>query len=53
MKPCTSMNRRMWLCLLLLAIFTFQTIPVRRARRGMWTFNTFRGKTSNENMAST
>lgn len=39
MKPCTSMNRRIWLCLLLLAIFTFQTIPVAALDEGMWTFN--------------
>jgi hypothetical protein len=39
MKPCTSMNRRPWLCLLLLAIFTFQTVPVAALDEGMWTFN--------------
>ena len=39
MKPCTSMNKRIWLCLLLLAIFTFQTIPVAALDEGMWTFN--------------
>jgi hypothetical protein len=39
MKPFTFMNRRLWLCLLLLAIFTFQTIPVAAVDEGMWTFN--------------
>lgn len=39
MKPKTSMNRRMLLCALILAAFTFQTIPVAALDEGMWTFN--------------
>ncbi len=33
------MNRRMLLCALILAAFTFQTIPVAAFDEGMWTFN--------------
>src|SRR5882672_996496 len=39
MKPKTSMNRSMLLCVLLVAFFTFQTIPVAALDEGMWTFN--------------
>ena len=33
------MNRSMLLCALILALFTFQTIPVAALDEGMWTFN--------------
>src|SRR5882672_4068693 len=39
MKPKTSMNRSMLLCVLLVAFFTFQTIPVAALDEGRWTFN--------------
>ena len=39
MKPFTSMNKRTLVCALLLAFFTFQTIPVAALDEGMWTFN--------------
>src|SRR6266850_2840114 len=39
MKPGISMNRSMLLCALILALFTFQTIPVAALDEGMWTFN--------------
>jgi hypothetical protein len=38
MKP-TIMNRSTLLCALILALFTFQTIPVAAFDEGMWTFN--------------
>ena len=33
------MKLRMLLCALILALFTFQTIPVSALDEGMWTFN--------------
>jgi hypothetical protein len=39
MKPRTSTNRSLLLCLLILAVFAFQTIPVAALDEGMWTFN--------------
>ena len=39
MKPFTSMHKSTLLCALLLAVFTFQTIPVAAVDEGMWTFN--------------
>jgi hypothetical protein len=38
MKP-TFMNRRLRLCALILALFTFQSIPVVAVDEGMWPFN--------------
>ena len=39
MKSRTFVNRSMLLCALILALFTFQTIPVAALDEGMWTFN--------------
>ena len=39
MKPSTSRNRSILLCALIVALFTFQTIPVSAIDEGMWTFN--------------
>lgn len=39
MKPRSLMNRSMLLCVLILAFFTFQAIPVAAVDEGMWTFN--------------
>ena len=39
MKPFTSLHKSTLLCALLLAVFTFQTIPVAAVDEGMWTFN--------------
>lgn len=39
MKPSTSMNRSVLLSALMVALFTFQTIPVAALDEGMWTFN--------------
>jgi hypothetical protein len=39
MKPWTSMNRSSFRCALIVALFTFQTIPVAALDEGMWTFN--------------
>ena len=39
MKPRTSLNRSMLLCALIVALLTFQTIPVFALDEGMWTFN--------------
>ncbi|MDQ6652859.1 MAG: S46 family peptidase, partial [Acidobacteriota bacterium] len=33
------MKSRMFLCVLILALFTFQSIPVAALDEGMWTFN--------------
>ena len=39
MKTSTAVNRRVFLCALIVALFTFQTIPVSAVDEGMWTFN--------------
>ncbi|MGH9874401.1 MAG: S46 family peptidase, partial [Pyrinomonadaceae bacterium] len=39
MKPSTSLNRTMFLCALVVALLTFQSIPVSAVDEGMWTFN--------------
>lgn len=39
MKPITSKNRSMLLCALIVALLSFQTIPVSAFDEGMWTFN--------------
>ena len=39
MKPITSKNRSLFLCALIAALLTFQTIPVAAFDEGMWTFN--------------
>jgi hypothetical protein len=39
MKPSTSLNRSMLLCALIVALLSFQTIPVSALDEGMWTFN--------------
>ena len=39
MKPSTSLNRSMLLCALIVALLTFQSIPVSAFDEGMWTFN--------------
>src|SRR6185503_10502979 len=39
MKPRTFMNRRMFVCALIVALFTFQSIPAIAYDEGMWTFN--------------
>ena len=39
MKLSTSLNRGMLLCALILALLTFQSIPVSAVDEGMWTFN--------------
>ena len=46
------MRSRIFLCALILAAFTFQTIPVAAVDEGMWTFNNVPRTTSNRNMAS-
>src|SRR5258706_5081346 len=39
MKLSTSLNRGMLLCALIVALLTFQSIPVFAVDEGMWTFN--------------
>jgi hypothetical protein len=39
MKLSTALNRSMLLCALIVALLTFQTIPVTAFDEGMWTFN--------------
>ena len=39
MKPSTSLNRSLLLCALIVALLTFQSIPVSAFDEGMWTFN--------------
>lgn len=39
MKPSTSLNRSMLLCALIVALLSFQSIPVSAFDEGMWTFN--------------
>jgi hypothetical protein len=39
MKPSIFVNRSTFLCALILALLTFQTIPVAAIDEGMWTFN--------------
>ena len=39
MKLSTSLNRSMLLCALMVALLSFQTIPVSAFDEGMWTFN--------------
>lgn len=39
MKPKTSLDRSIFLSALILALFTFQAIPVAAIDEGMWTFN--------------
>ncbi|HEV7683621.1 MAG TPA: S46 family peptidase, partial [Pyrinomonadaceae bacterium] len=39
MKLSTSLNRSMLLCALIVALLSFQTIPVSALDEGMWTFN--------------
>src|SRR3981081_2547493 len=39
MNPKTSTNRSIFLCALIVALFTFQAIPVAAVDEGMWTFN--------------
>jgi hypothetical protein len=39
MKPSTSLNRSLLLCALIVALLSFQTIPVSAFDEGMWTFN--------------
>ena len=39
MKLSTSLNRGMLLCALIVALLTFQSIPVSALDEGMWTFN--------------
>lgn len=39
MKLSTSLNRSMLLCALMVALLSFQTIPVSALDEGMWTFN--------------
>ena len=39
MKPTTFINRHRILCALILALFTFQSVPVLAVDEGMWPFN--------------
>ena len=39
MKPSTSLNRGMLLCALIVALLSFQSIPVSAFDEGMWPFN--------------
>ena len=47
------MKLRMLLCALIVALFTFQTIPVAAVDEGMWTFNNVPREDIKQSTAST